>query len=58
VFDLTGLPGERLVQAGLSDLAEGRLTPAALAVSMASERFRQLGIELRDPLGVAPNRQM
>jgi hypothetical protein len=57
-FDLNGLPGEALVRTGLSDLAAGRATPSALTLSTASDRLRQLGIELAAlPPGVAIPRQ-
>jgi len=46
VLDLKGLPGEALVRAGLSDLAAGLCTPAALTLCTASDRLRQFGIEL------------
>lgn len=40
------VPGWELVSAGLDDLAAGRLTVAALVVSLASERLAALGIPL------------
>lgn len=58
VLDPTGLPGERLIQTGLADLARDRLTPDALAVSVARERLRRLGIEVGVPSDVVPNRQV
>lgn len=58
MLDLTGLPGERLVHAGLTDLARGRLTANALAVSLARDRLRQLGIEVEALVEVAPSRQV
>jgi hypothetical protein len=39
-----GLPGEDLVREGLSDLARGIETPAALLVSIGAPRLRRLGI--------------
>ena len=55
MLDLRGLPGEALVRAGLSDLAAGRTTPAALTLSTASDRLLQLRIELPAlPRGAAP----
>jgi hypothetical protein len=38
----TGVPGEDLVDEGLADLSAGRVTPAALLVSMGAPRLRRL----------------
>ena len=58
MLDLRGLPGEALVRAGLSDLAAGLYTPAALTLCTASDRLLQLGIELPAlPRGAALARQ-
>lgn len=46
MIDLSGLPGAPLVRRGLRDLAERRLSAEGLTVAIASERLRQLGIEL------------
>lgn len=46
MLELAGLPGEALIRAGLEDLAEGRASVAALVLSSASDRLRQLEIEL------------
>ena len=57
-FELEGLPGEALIRAGLSDLVAGRVTPSALTLSTASDRLRELGIELPAlPPGAAVARQ-
>jgi hypothetical protein len=40
----TGVPGEDLVDEGLADLSAGRVTPAALLVSMGAPRLRRLGL--------------
>lgn len=43
------LPGEDLVEQGLSDLAHDRLTECALLVLVAAPRLRQLGIPIPEP---------
>jgi len=43
-FEELGLPGGDLVDAGLDALAEGRVTPEALAVSLAAPRLRREGV--------------
>jgi hypothetical protein len=43
-FDELGLPGGDLVDAGLDALASGRVTPEALAVSLAAPRLRREGV--------------
>ena len=48
-FDELGLPGGDLVDAGLDALASGRVTPEALAVSLAAPRLRREGV----PVGSA-----
>jgi hypothetical protein len=40
------LPGHELVSAGLTDLADGRETEAALLVAMAAPRLRALGFDV------------
>ena len=45
-FEALGLPGGDLVDAGLSDLAAGRATPEALAVSLAAPRLRREGVPI------------
>ena len=58
MLDLTELPREELVRAGLADLAAGQPTVAALALSTASDRLARLGIELPAlPEGVSLPRQ-
>jgi hypothetical protein len=42
------LPGEDLVEQGLADLAEGRLTDCSLLVLIAGPRLRELGIVVPD----------
>jgi hypothetical protein len=46
------LPGEELVQKGISDLAQGELTEEALLVLIAAPRLRNLGIEIPDVANV------
>lgn len=40
------LPGSDLIEAGLSDLREGRVTESSLLVQLAASRLRPLGIEV------------
>ncbi len=44
------LPGGDLIAAGLSDLAQGRETVAALLVSIGAPRLRRAGILVPEPL--------
>lgn len=41
-----GLPGGEIIDEGLADLAEGRVTPESLAVSIAAPRLRREGVPL------------
>jgi hypothetical protein len=43
-FEQLGLPGGDTVDAGLADLASGRVTPDSLAVSLAAPRLRREGV--------------
>lgn len=43
-MDFSSFPGGDLVEAGLSDLAAGLDTEAALLVAIAAPRLRQLGV--------------
>jgi hypothetical protein len=43
-FEELGLPGGELVDAGLEGLASGRVSPEALAVSLAAPRLRREGV--------------
>lgn len=52
-MDLSGLPGEKLVSCGLTDLAAGRSTVAALVVSVGAPRLRGLGVEVSGPVADA-----
>jgi hypothetical protein len=40
------LPGEELVEEGLADLAENRMSEAALLVLVASPRLKRLGLKI------------
>ena len=40
------LPGEELVQRGLADLGQGRITECSLLVMVASPRLKRLGIPI------------
>jgi hypothetical protein len=42
------LPGRDLIDQGLSDLANGEETAAALLVSIGAPRLRQLGVSVPD----------
>ena len=44
-----GLAGEDLVEEGLADLKQGRITDASLLVMIASPRLRRLGVQIPDP---------
>lgn len=57
MVDLADLPGAMLVRRGVDDLAERRLSVEALTVAIASERLRQLGIELA-PAVLPPDREL
>ena len=48
------LPGEDLIEEGVSDLRAERETIAALLVAIGSPRLRRLGIELPDKLPENP----
>ena len=43
------LPGEELIQQGLTDLEQGLMTDASLLVLIASPRLRRLGVEVPEP---------
>src|SRR5215471_10984513 len=43
------LPGEELVQQGLADLSENRLTDSSLLVLIAAPRLRRLGVLIPTP---------
>ena len=43
-FEALGLPGGDLVDAGLADLADGKVTVASLLASLAAPRLRREGI--------------
>ena len=45
-FEALGVPGGDIVDAGLADLAAGRVTPEALAVSLAAPRLRREGVPI------------
>ena len=44
------LPGHDLIEQGLTDLAAGAETAAALLVSIGAPRLRELGLELPAPI--------
>jgi hypothetical protein len=56
-FEALGLPGGGLVDAGLGDLAAGRPTPEALAVSLAAPRLRREGVPI-GPVEEDPERRL
>lgn len=49
-FEELGLPGGDTVDAGLTDLAHERVTPASLAVSLAAPRLRREGVPVGNVL--------
>lgn len=49
-FEALGLPGGQMVDAGLADLAAGRVTRESLAVSLAAPRLRREGVPVGDVL--------
>jgi hypothetical protein len=52
------LPGEDLIEAGLSDLREGRETIASLVVAIGSPRLKRLGLDLPDRLPDDPEHRL
>ena len=42
------LPGEELVQQGLADLAQNRMTDCSLLVLIAAPRLKRLGIQIAE----------
>ena len=42
------LPGEELVETGLADLAQGRVSDCSLLILIAAPRLRRLGIQIPD----------
>jgi len=46
-FEALGVPGGAIVDAGLRDLASGKVTVASLLVSLAAPRLRREGIPVR-----------
>jgi hypothetical protein len=43
------LPGEELVQQGLADLAQAKVTDFSLLVLIAAPRLRRLGVQVPEP---------
>jgi len=52
------LPGNDLIEAGVSDLLEGRETIAALLVAIGAPRLRRLGIALPEQLPDEPEHRL
>ena len=52
------LPGEELIEAGLSDLHAGRETAEALLVAIGSPRLLRLGFQLPDHLPSHPEHRL
>ncbi len=48
------LPGEELVEQGLTDLAEGRESDCSLLVLIAAPRLRRLGLSIPDRPAAQP----
>lgn len=55
---VVSLPGQDLVDAGVSDLAAGRESEASLLVAMAAPRLRALGVEVPDGAGAWPSHRL
>jgi hypothetical protein len=53
-----GLPGADLIEAGLSDLRQGRETIAALLVAIGAPRLRSIGLDLPDDLPDNPEHRL
>jgi hypothetical protein len=49
-FAETGYPGGELIDTGLADLADGRVTIGSLLVSLAAPRLRREGVPVGHPL--------
>jgi hypothetical protein len=49
-FEALGFPGGALVDAGLAELADGKVTIGSLLVSLAERRLRREGVPLATPL--------
>ena len=49
-FEALGLPGGEVIDAGLADLAWGRVTRDSLAVSLAAPRLRREGVPVGEVL--------
>jgi hypothetical protein len=59
VFDVpTDLPGHEIVSQGLSDLAAGRESEAALVVAMAAPRLRSVGFDVPAGGGEQPSHRL
>ena len=48
------LPGEELVEQGIADLEEGRISDSSLLVLIASPRLKRLGIQIPDSVFPRP----
>ena len=56
IAEMHDLPGRDLIDEGLSDLAAGVETPAALLVSIGAPRLRQLGLPVPDAIPSSEHR--
>ena len=52
------LPGEDLIEAGVNDLREQRLTVEALLVAIGAPRLRRLGVQLPETLPENPEHRL
>lgn len=52
------LPGADLIEAGLSDLEQGRETAAALLIAIGAPRLRAIGLDLPDRLPDNPEHRL
>jgi hypothetical protein len=55
---MTCLPGGDLIARGLSDLAEGNLSLAALVVAIGAPKLRRLGVVVPAALPSDPEREL
>ena len=55
-FAALGLPGGEIIDTGLADLANGKVSPESLAVSLAAPRLRREGVPVPAPLVDAEDR--
>lgn len=57
-MDFRSLPGHEIILQGLSDLASGRETAAALLVAVGAERLRHAGVAVPDHVPSDPEHRL